>query len=1016
MAAAGPGLPSESNSPDLDFGPLAAPADPFWLEAIKHQGISAYNPNPQSYQVFRNVRDFGAKGDGITDDAEAIKTYLVSQSLKAYYYTQLIGDPKNPPTLLAASSFNDLAVIDADPYIPGGNGAQWYQNQNNFFRSVRNFVIDVRRVPATMSQGTGIHWQVAQATSLMNIRVEMSTAPDTAHQGEYFEFISCIWMENGSGGLMSDLVFNGGKFGIWVGNQQFTVRNITINNAADGCDGGWTFQGVFINNCQIGFDLLNGLGAEAIIDAVVRDTPIFVRSGSPNDGTLTTSLVLSNIQLNNVPTAVASAEGTMILSGGDDMDHRLGQIPSPHKPAVLLDSAGRIFGKPHPQYANYHISQFVSVRDEGATGDGKTDDTEAIKRALGKCVGHKILFFDAGTYIVTSTITIPAGSRIVGEAWSGISGSGPAFQDQDNPQVVVRVGEAGSQGVIEITDIIFSTVGPAAGAIVVEWNIKETTQGSAGAWDTHIRLGGSAGTNLEAATCLPGSDPSGCMAAFMALHLTPGSTAYLEGTWVWLADHWLDGDGDSKLSIYSGRGILSESQGPVWLIGTTCKYSMGSTLNTAKVFTAEHHVMYQYQLLNARNHYMGLIQTETPYFQPDSSLAIPAPFKTMTQYGDPQFPPEISMAWAVIVKSSSDILVFGAGLYSFYNNYSQACLATRNCQDHIVNITDSAVDIFSLVTIGSQFQVSVNGGGVVDQKDNMNGFASTVTVWRSENVVLFGSADSPSLIFFLSLRLAPPPPSSCSRSGSGAESVSNLQTVASAPTALLSACALRHAHATEPPRKRIPPVLTHRHAQGLVDGAWPLVRHGAHAPVDTRRAGSPKTTTRSPNMHPPSFRHEALTAPQQCRILAALLSHSPHLRTPVPDTNPPRERPFPVSQHFSDPGSTSSYATSNRPFSPFSRLRVFPGTCLFPAASRRRHTSPASATLSFFAASTERRRLVVPKHQYSRPQSPQVLRTVVEGAPPRTGVRRAPSRALLKKHRVRAAYKCALLHCQILRV
>lgn len=61
-----------------------------------------------------------------------------------------------------------------------------------------------------------------------------------------------------------------------------------------------------------------------------------------------------------------------------------GQIPSPHKPAVLLDSAGRIFGKPHPQYANYHISQFVSVRDEGATGDGKTDDTEAIKRALGK--------------------------------------------------------------------------------------------------------------------------------------------------------------------------------------------------------------------------------------------------------------------------------------------------------------------------------------------------------------------------------------------------------------------------------------------------------------------------------------------------------------------------------------------------------------------------------------------------------------------------------------------------------
>jgi hypothetical protein len=63
---------------------------------------------------------------------------------------------------------------------------------------------------------------------------------------------------------------------------------------------------------------------------------------------------------------------------------------------------------------------------------------------------------------VKSTITIPAGARIVGEAWSVISGAGPSFQDQNNPQVVVRVGEPGSRGVVEITDMIFSTVGPGA--------------------------------------------------------------------------------------------------------------------------------------------------------------------------------------------------------------------------------------------------------------------------------------------------------------------------------------------------------------------------------------------------------------------------------------------------------------------------------------------------------------------------------------------------------------------------
>ena len=36
-------------------------ATPYWLEEIKHQGISALNPD-KSYQVFRNVKDYGAKG------------------------------------------------------------------------------------------------------------------------------------------------------------------------------------------------------------------------------------------------------------------------------------------------------------------------------------------------------------------------------------------------------------------------------------------------------------------------------------------------------------------------------------------------------------------------------------------------------------------------------------------------------------------------------------------------------------------------------------------------------------------------------------------------------------------------------------------------------------------------------------------------------------------------------------------------------------------------------------------
>jgi len=34
----------------------------FWMENIAHQGIAAFNADPSNYTVFRNVKDYGAKG------------------------------------------------------------------------------------------------------------------------------------------------------------------------------------------------------------------------------------------------------------------------------------------------------------------------------------------------------------------------------------------------------------------------------------------------------------------------------------------------------------------------------------------------------------------------------------------------------------------------------------------------------------------------------------------------------------------------------------------------------------------------------------------------------------------------------------------------------------------------------------------------------------------------------------------------------------------------------------------
>ncbi|KAJ7358130.1 hypothetical protein DFH08DRAFT_847920 [Mycena albidolilacea] len=52
----------------------------------------------------------------------------------------------------------------------------------------------------------------------------MSNAARTEHRG--------LYMENGSGGLMSDLTFHGSAFGMWLSCQQFTIRDVKITNDA----------------------------------------------------------------------------------------------------------------------------------------------------------------------------------------------------------------------------------------------------------------------------------------------------------------------------------------------------------------------------------------------------------------------------------------------------------------------------------------------------------------------------------------------------------------------------------------------------------------------------------------------------------------------------------------------------------------------------------------------------------------------------------------------------------------
>lgn len=402
--------------------------------------LQAYAFNTRAANILatgaRNVKDYGAKGDGVTDDTQAFLdalnegrhsnpassyfaptaiyvppgTYLIKQTLILWAQTLLFGEWTDPPTLLLApnspnfqnSSSPNPFIVTASGYNTNEYSTDWstrgpdYHLNSNYIHFTYLEDLNIKIGANNPGCDHAVFWACAQQTGIRNVSIDGGSAAYAIETGLA-----------GGGGVFDGLTLSNSVNG-FVSNltSQLVVRNctfncpVTINNYYLSS---WAFIG-----CN--FDHPNGFTTYSPVAVSLLDCQF------PNNSPLHEGgpVHLEHVQFSSKNAAPPD------MQGGTDSTGLLGQYTSGN---VVLNNAtvlGSVVGATdftifsrsasiaYPRPA----STCVNIQTLGAKGDGVTDDTAVIQNALNS---YSDIFFPVGTYHMTGQLNIVSGKHLYGQ-------------------------------------------------------------------------------------------------------------------------------------------------------------------------------------------------------------------------------------------------------------------------------------------------------------------------------------------------------------------------------------------------------------------------------------------------------------------------------------------------------------------------------------------------------------------------------------------------------------------------
>jgi sugar lactone lactonase YvrE len=589
--------------------------------------------------VYLTTEDFAVRGDGIADDTGGLEKaidkvqeatrqgivfvpegcYRLTQTVNIWPGIRLIGYGTNRPVFLLGENTPGYQDKDAERYLlffaggrpgagrgpggpagpgaPGGRGGQGGRGGSasgasgqpqdagagTFYSAISNIDIEIKDGNPGAS---GVRAHYAQHCFLAHMEMRIGSGISGIHE---------------AGNVVEDVRFIGGQYGVWTRRPspgwQFTMVDAAFEGQREAA----------IREREAGLTLIRphfkNVPTAISIDPDYPDE-LWVKDGRMEniagpavmisaETSVRTEINMENVVCRDVPVFASFRESGKTMPAPAAMyevkvfSHGLHYADMGAVPEMKdIFEFTSLKAMPEPVKSDLPDlparNTWVNLRSLGAKGDGTTDDTAVLRKAI---ADHRAIYLPSGNYVISDTLALRPDTVLIGlhpgSTQIDLLDSTPAFQGVGGPKPMIEAPKAGANILIGI-GIYPNGINPRA--LAAKWMAGKDSMMN------DVRFLGGHGTSK-----LDGSREN----PYNNTHTAdPDLRRRWDGQYpsLWVTD----GGGGTFLDIWTPNTFAQAGM----LISNT------STEGRVYEMSSEHHVRNEVQLRNASNWKIYALQTE----------------------------------------------------------------------------------------------------------------------------------------------------------------------------------------------------------------------------------------------------------------------------------------------------------------------------------------------------------------------------------------------------------------------